>query len=159
MLTTAPDVFNFPHAAHDDATHPAPINVEKVSPIDDHARRWKRRPDDVRHQIFDRRVGLGNKVLRGGDYLGRIMGRQVRRQTHRNAVGTVNQCIGKFGGQHDWFAGGPFVILDHGHRALINIAQEKHARPAQSRFGVTRRSGAEIRRAVVAVKIEQWHQV
>ena len=111
------------------------------------------------HQLIDRGVRVGDQVLRRRDYFTGIMGRKIRRQADGDAVRTVDQGVGKLGRKHDGLVRGSFVVLRHRYGALLDVAEQQHASPPEPSFGVTGRRGGEVGRAVVAVEIEEGHQI
>ena len=154
-----PELFDVPCAAHHHAADAGAVDVGHLVAVGDRALLRERRPRQELHQLVDRRLRVGDQVQRGGAHLARVVRRQVRRQADSDAVGAVHQQVGERGREDHGLLGGALVVLDHRHGALVDVVEQQHAGEAEAGLGVAGGSGGEVGAAVVAVEVEQRHEV
>ena len=111
---------------------------------------------DVLHEVVHFEFGIAHERDDRVYYFAEVVGRNGRRHTHRYAVRTVDEKVGKARGKHDGLFARVVEVGIEVHRALVNVADHLQRDPGKTRFGVTvRRGGIAVHGAEVAVPVHE----
>ena len=110
--------------------------------------------DEV-HQVVGGGVGVVDQVHRGIDHLAQVVGRDVGGHADGDPLAAVDQQVREPGGED-----GRLLLLVGvvGHPVdgvLVDALQHVHGQQAEPALGVALGRGREVRRAVVAVEVDQ----
>ena len=142
--------------ADDDVALSRAVRLADAAPAHDDAPRGEVGRGDVVHEFIHRDVGIFDEGDGAVDGLGKVVGRDVGRHAHGDAVRPVDEQVGKArredGGLH-------LVAVEVGeevHRLLVEVAQHLGGELAQTRLRITHGGGrVAVHRAEVAVPVHE----
>jgi len=91
----------------------------------------------------------------GVDGLAEVVGRDVGGHAHRDALAAIDQQVREPGRQHDRLFVLAVVVRHHVDGVLVDAGEHPHGEGREPRLGVALCSGGELRRAVVAVEVDE----
>ena len=143
-------------AAHDDPAAPRGVGLPHAVPAVDGPGGGEIRRRDVVHQLQVGQLGVVDQGGHATDHLHQVVGRDLGRHPHRDAVAAVDQQVGEGGGQDDGFGRGAVEVLDEVDRVLVDVPQHLLGDLGQPalRVAVCRR-GVTVHRAEVALAVHQ----
>ena len=107
------------------------------------------------HEVFHGRLGVVEQVQRGIDDFAQVVRRDRRGHADRDALRAVDEQVGEPRRQHRGFFGGAVVVRHQVDGVLLDVGEQLHGQRVQARFGVAAGGRAEVRRAVVAVEVDE----
>ncbi len=109
----------------------------------------------VAHEVGQRRVRMLDEVAGGGDDLGQVVRRHVRRHPDGDAGGTVDQKVRVGGGHHRGLGELVVVVGDEVDRVLVQARDHRQRRRSHPRLGIPRRRRPVVEGAEVAVSVDE----
>ena len=107
------------------------------------------------HEVVEAAVGVLDEVDRGLHDLAEVVRRHVRRHADGDAARAVDEQVRERGGQDGRLLQRVVVVGDEVDGVLVEAGDQRQGCGREARLGVTRRRGALVERAEVAVAVDQ----
>ena len=140
--------------ADDDAALTRPVRLADAAPAHDDAARGEIGRGDILHELVDGDLGVVDECNGAVDRLCKVMGRDVGRHTHGDAVRPVDEQIGEACGEHGGLHLVAVEVGEEVHRLLVEVSKHLGSELRKARLGVTHGGRAvAVHRAEVAVAV------
>ena len=142
--------------ADDDAALTRPVRLADAAPAHDDAARGEIGRGDILHELVDGDLRVVDEGDGAVDRLREVMGRDVGRHAHGDAVRPVDEEIGETRGEHGGLHLVAVEVGEEVHRLLVEVAKHLGSELRKARLGVTHGGSAvAVHRAEVAVSVHE----
>ena len=150
------DVFDGGPGAHHETAAASAVRLEDSGATVNDGRRRKIRSLHKFQNLRQLRSGIIHQRDRGIDDLGQVVRRNLGRHANRDAIGPVDQQVGKTRGKNRGLRFRAVVVRIKVDRFFVQVFEQSGGDARQARFGVTiRRRRIAIDRAKISLTIDQ----
>ena len=143
--------------AHDDRTATFKIGFAGPGAAKDGGAGRKIGGGDELHQGFGAEIGVFDQGKGAVDDFAEVMGRNAGGHADGDAFGTVDQHVGKAGGQDGGFAVLAVIIVLKINGVLVDVGQKESGGLVHPHFGIAHGGGGiAVHRAEVALAVQQF---